>query len=1590
MPGPSGSSRRLTEYLKALPDRFSVVVLSAKTPDHSHIEKYQGARLLRVPVGSGDLASRIQAFERAVRRQLESEEYALAHFTDPFGGYALCELKGDYGYRLIYEAQTFPSQELRYTHPQTEGDRRFLSKIRRQELFCLMNADLIVTGSQTTRSYIQSLGASEELVRVLRAPVDLAPFSPDVMGAPDGEPLRLMYLGSHVGWQGLPTLLRAVALANEQVEAKLTLVGAQHPDWQPHLDELVKELGLTDRVEFQAPVHHDDVAKVLALADVGVLALDDVERNRVQGGPLAKVSEYCAAGRPILAADLPVCRELVPDDVAVFFPPGNSRAMADRIIELARDVPRRIEMGTRAREHAEAALDASSIRGQLLDLYDSLLEKRTGPVTSTREDDLPMPTMVTGTPTNRLAMLLPPDSGRVKIPQVEKRETVAQHVAPPPEAAAEEPPVVMGMVLEDGFDTRLVKTEPDARPVEPPVVMGLPLRERASSAASSSARGATASPPEETTPPEASSAIAPDPTPVTPIRAAQPESREDTDAASDDSGEDARQASAGEHGARSRRSTPPMLGDEPPAPTPVEPPAPTPIIRMPASLLPDEPPSPTPIIRAPVALQGEEPPAPTPIIRAPASLQRDDAPMSNGRGSLSARRDDEVQAPTPIVPMRSVLASRSTSARVETPSRRMSSLGVLSKSAQSNEGERGGARTEAPRESKRPSGRTRTVSGTEARTGSAVEAEKSSGHGGTGAESEGGAGRAGVTTDAEKTGSTSETERSLARSSVTADTEPRAGRTSTTPEPELLSERSADAEPVAERTGAAPEPELLPGHGEPSSVGDTKQRSEKAHPEPEHSAAGTVEVSTGRTGTSSKSEREVEEDGASKETGTASTSESESGRVDAAPESEHSTNGAVSTAEAESQAGRADGRIIADHEEGHSPRRSDAPQTESQSGHVGGDSDEEQSTKGIGITAEAASQSGRSDAEHAPPRSAPPQTDAQSGHVGGDSDEEQSTKGIGIAAEAASQSGRSDAEHAPPRSDATAKTATQPEHIGGDEDNEQSTKSVDATSETDPKAERLGADLDEEQAPSRSGTAPEKESQAGRVGALAEVKSLSGRASPLSESDRHTGNAPASSNEDSASGHRRPSADEAPASAHDTTPETSDVPESEQHLDSEEAPDPELVSEGSPSVPESRRHTARTGTVSNEAASSSTADTSPSSGSSASTVEAEPASAHIDTSPVEERAPSRRTVFDFAPRSRTTPPIVEHERPRGDTDRLPPLSRSSTPRGATSESERTPPILSESSRAPASRGASSEPERAPPILTESGRGSAPRGTSSEPERAPPVLTGSSRRASSEPERPPPLLTESPRATPSRGSTSVPERPPPILTPGSATKPERPSSPDAERGPPVLRPHATESERPPALPPRASAPPPVPRQRPPRLMSIDGPPRLEPIEASPSRPGPLNVKSAEPEDEPEEISEDEAQAIEEGDEDGATPPHARPRLDEPDEISSDEVEEAEVSVSSAARLIEDEDLQEAEADEAIAEPPPEDEAPAPEPLPSMLNPWFAQLAHGYCPPEGTRFARHTPPTTFPGRDDDTDPSRLPPSPPAQGVVRGKGQ
>ncbi|MFL5319009.1 MAG: glycosyltransferase, partial [Myxococcaceae bacterium] len=458
VPSPSGMSRRLSEYLAAVEDRYQAVVLSVKTPDHSHIEKYRGARLLRVPVGSGDLAARVQAFDRAVRRQLESEEYALAHFTDPFGGYALCESRGDHGHKLVYEAEAFPSQELRHTHPQLASDRKFVNKIRRQELFCLMNAEQIVTGSTFTKNFIHSLGVPAENVRVLRPPVDLTPYRPEILGQPDGKPLRALYLGNSNSWQGLETLLSAAKIAAKDADVVVTIVGPRTPEQQAALEEKIAELGLEERVELQYGTPLDDVFKVVAASDLGLLPLEPVDRNNVQGGALAKVADYLAAGRPVLAADLEIAREVVPESAGSFFEPGDPVSLAAELVKLAKDPARRVRMGKAARAAAEERHDATKIRRQLLDLYSELSGGGIRPEAKASSNEAANSPTVIGTGVKKPDGRRKKKSGEPKTDPAIKKGRDEPGTDPNRVEAAQ--PVVMGVPVREPTEERTDRAEP--------------------------------------------------------------------------------------------------------------------------------------------------------------------------------------------------------------------------------------------------------------------------------------------------------------------------------------------------------------------------------------------------------------------------------------------------------------------------------------------------------------------------------------------------------------------------------------------------------------------------------------------------------------------------------------------------------------------------------------------------------------------------------------------------------------------------------------------------------------------------------------------------------------------------------------------------------------------------------------------------------------------------------------------------------------------------------------------------------------------------------------------------------------------------
>ncbi len=487
VPAPTAISRRMTEYVKGLSDRFQVVALTVKTPDHTHIERYHGARLLRVPVGSGDLAARVQAFDRAVRRQLDSEEYVMVHAFDPFGGYALCERRSEFGHKVVYDACALPSVDLPFLYDEVEANRRFIARVRRQELFCLMNADAVIVANDLTREFVSGIGVSREQVQVLPSPVDLTPYTPAVMGVPDATPMKLIHLGNLSNANDFSTLLEAQQLALQSADLGLTVVGPRHPAHQARLEEQIGALKLKGKVEFQDPVGHDDVHKVLATSDVGLLTLSDVERNSRVGSPLSRIAEYLAAGRPIIAADVGAARASLPDEGVVFYKPGDKVSLADAIASLATTPSLRVKLGAAARA-AVLAHDGAKVRADLVAMYVALTGtgvRAVGDAEAANPDEVTQlgraagPTEDTGKKKQSLNVTIESKPG----PELSTADTSPEAVAGAERPAVmgvplreEELPIVMGQEAQDIAEFARLTTEPNARRMtEPPVVMGTPL-----------------------------------------------------------------------------------------------------------------------------------------------------------------------------------------------------------------------------------------------------------------------------------------------------------------------------------------------------------------------------------------------------------------------------------------------------------------------------------------------------------------------------------------------------------------------------------------------------------------------------------------------------------------------------------------------------------------------------------------------------------------------------------------------------------------------------------------------------------------------------------------------------------------------------------------------------------------------------------------------------------------------------------------------------------------------------------------------------------------------------------------------------------
>jgi glycosyltransferase involved in cell wall biosynthesis len=375
VPSPKGASTHIIHNLRGLADLGYETHLIVPGDGVLPLEDLlEGAQVTRVPQDmSQNFLARAADFGRAVMRHVAlAPRYDVVHFRSVWCGLPLAQARHKHGYKTLFEVNGLPSVELKYHYPGIEPE--LLMKIKEQEIATLHLSDAIICPSRVTRDYIASLGLDPKRVTVIPNGVSPSDFSPSPLPARDGRIPTLLYIGTLADWQGLDVLIKALPKILEKHPAQLRIVGRGRSRQRKLLAKYIRKLGLVDNVIVQPAVPHHEVPALIAEADICVAPLGLNDRNVTQGACPIKVLEYMAAGRPLLASNMPIVRELVREDVdALLFSPNDPEDLARQALALLNDFDLSKRLAESAAERVLTKFTWHESQKKLGKVYEKLL-----------------------------------------------------------------------------------------------------------------------------------------------------------------------------------------------------------------------------------------------------------------------------------------------------------------------------------------------------------------------------------------------------------------------------------------------------------------------------------------------------------------------------------------------------------------------------------------------------------------------------------------------------------------------------------------------------------------------------------------------------------------------------------------------------------------------------------------------------------------------------------------------------------------------------------------------------------------------------------------------------------------------------------------------------------------------------------------------------------------------------------------------------------------------------------------------------------------------------------------------------------------
>ena len=207
-------------------------------------------------------------------------------------------------------------------------------------------------------------GLAISKIRVVPNPMDVAKFSPSGRARPRGNFPEILVVGGLRSRKGVGTLLQAIpAVLPRYPTLRVTMVGGG--SFGPALKEMTQRLGIEGSIRWAGEVSDERLVDHYEESDLVVVP-------SLSGGEAFGyvVAEAMCMKKPVIASATPGPMEIINvANCGLLFPPGDSRTLASRILEVADNEGLRIQLGESGRRYAVEHFESRKVMAAFERLY---------------------------------------------------------------------------------------------------------------------------------------------------------------------------------------------------------------------------------------------------------------------------------------------------------------------------------------------------------------------------------------------------------------------------------------------------------------------------------------------------------------------------------------------------------------------------------------------------------------------------------------------------------------------------------------------------------------------------------------------------------------------------------------------------------------------------------------------------------------------------------------------------------------------------------------------------------------------------------------------------------------------------------------------------------------------------------------------------------------------------------------------------------------------------------------------------------------------------------------------------------------------